>query len=138
MENAHKIRLEIPSEAEYIGVARHAVEFLATGMSLDPTTVQDVKLAVGEACNNAVRHGTPCTQHPCVNIIYTVSPDALQIEISNKLAGDEPCPTIIARPDHSKEGGFGLYIMRKLMDEVNIEWEDHTATVRMVKRLNRA
>jgi anti-sigma regulatory factor (Ser/Thr protein kinase) len=34
-----------------------------------------------------------------------------------------------------KEGGMGLYIMHKVMDDVNIIWKDKTAKIRMTKRL---
>ena len=135
MQNAHQIRLEIPSEAEYVGVARHAVECIAHKMCLDPNAVQDVTLAVGEACTNAMRHGTASRRRPHVTIVCTMSPEQLQIDISNRLAGGEPCPCIVNNPDCSKEGGYGLYIMKKVMDEVSLIWGDRTATVRMIKRV---
>lgn len=135
MKDGHQIRLEIPSSAEYVSVVRQAVEGLANRMNFDAMEVDDLKLAVGEACNNAVRHGCPSDQNPSITVVCRVALDNIQIEISNGLAGDEPCPAIVSQVDTSKEGGMGLYLMHKLMDEVDIVWEDHTARIRMVKRL---
>jgi serine/threonine-protein kinase RsbW len=139
MQDAHQIRLEIPSDAEYVGVVRQAIGGIARRMRFDPSDIDDLKLAVGEACTNAVRHGCPSVVNPSVSIICTVSPAVLEIEISNGLAGGQQCPVIVGSlecdPKNAKEGGMGLYIMRKLMDEVDVVWEEHEARIRMVKRL---
>jgi serine/threonine-protein kinase RsbW len=135
MQVAHQIRLEIPSAAEYVGVVRQAIEGIASRMRFDPTDVEDLKLAVGEACNNAVKHGCPSNLHPCITVVCKVTPGVLEIEISNGLAGGEPRPITEGSPDYSQEGGMGLYIMQRVMDEVEIVWGDQMAKIRMVKRL---
>jgi serine/threonine-protein kinase RsbW len=135
MQDAHQIRLEIPSAAEYVSVVRRAVEGIATRMHFAPSDVEDLKLAVGEACNNAVKHGCPSHNRPFITVICKVTPGCLEIEIKNGLAGEEPCPAVVEPPDGSKEGGMGLHIMRQLMDEVDIIWKNRTASIRMVKRL---
>ncbi|HOM71293.1 MAG TPA: ATP-binding protein, partial [Armatimonadota bacterium] len=56
MQEAHQIRLEIPSATEYVGVVRRAVEGIARRMNFDSSEVEDLKLAVGEACTNAIKH----------------------------------------------------------------------------------
>lgn len=135
MDDQDQIRLEIPSSAEYITVVRQTVGGIADRMHFDPLEVDDLKLAVGEACTNAVRHGCPSEVNPCITVVCKVVSDSLEIEISNGLAGGEPCPTIVSNVDFDKEGGMGLYIMKNLMDEVDIIWENCTARIRMVKRL---
>lgn len=135
MENIHQIRLEIPSAAEYVSVVRQAVEGIAKRMHFDAMEVGDLKLAVGEACNNAIRHGCTSTAHPCVTVICYVASSCLEIEVFNGLTGKEPCPTIVEAVNPEKEGGMGLFIIRKVMDEVEINWEDCSARVRMVKRM---
>jgi serine/threonine-protein kinase RsbW len=135
MQDTHKIRLEIPSEAEYISIVRRTVEGIANRMQFAPGDVEDVKLAVGEACNNAVKHGCPSQHRPFITVICKVTPELLEVEIRNGLSGGEPCPTNVFVPDGIKEGGMGLYIMKQLMDKVDINWKNHTASIRMVKRV---
>ena len=135
MRDAHEIRLEIPGEAEYVGIVRHTVAGIASRMSFDAEEVDDLKLAVGEACNNAVKHGCPSEHNPLIVIICKVTPSHLEIEITNGLSGGESCPSLVGSVDHDKEGGMGLFIMRKLMDQVDIVWEEQTARIRMVKSL---
>ena len=60
---------------------------------------------------------------------------ALQVEISNSI--DHCCePSVPSEPDLSREGGLGLYLIRKLVDEVDLRWDSDTATIKMVKRLS--
>lgn len=138
MQVAEQIRLEIPSSTEYVSLVRHAVEGIAHRMRFDEPEINDLKLAVGEACTNAVRHGCPSEAHPFVTVVCKVNSGCLEIEVCNSLAGGESCPTIVGSLDDNienrKEGGMGLYIMRSLMDEVDIIWGANTARIRMVKR----
>ncbi|MEN6371974.1 MAG: ATP-binding protein [Armatimonadota bacterium] len=135
MSDVHQIRLEVPSAAEYIGIIRHAVAGIADRMQFSPGDIDDLKLAVGEACNNAVKHGCPNSSHPFITVTCKVTPEMLEIEIRNKLSGGEPCPVPAPPPDGMKEGGMGLYIMHKVMDKVDIIWKNKTARIRMTKRL---
>ncbi len=54
MEN---ITLSLPSKAEYVSVARLTASVIANNMGFNIEEVEDIKVAVGEACNNAVLHG---------------------------------------------------------------------------------
>lgn len=51
---AAELDLEIPSKPEYVGTARHTVAALAYLHGLSDNAVEDVKLAVSEACTHAV------------------------------------------------------------------------------------
>ena len=48
------VELEIPPRSPYVGVARLAVSSLARNAGLDEEKVDDLKIAVSEACTNAV------------------------------------------------------------------------------------
>src|SRR3954447_14316840 len=51
-----EIRLTLPARAENVALVRHVVGALAEAVHLSPAVVEDVKLAVTEACTNVVRH----------------------------------------------------------------------------------
>jgi serine/threonine-protein kinase RsbW len=133
----HRIFLEIPSAVEYVSLVRQTMEGIARRMHFDPTEVGDVKLAVGEALNNAVSHGCPSAARARITVVCTIAPTSLEIQVSNAIAAGRPRPTIADAVDNEREGGMGLFIMRQVMDEVEIVWEDRSATVRMVKRMKR-
>ena len=48
------VQLEIPPRSPYVGVVRLALSSLARAAGLDEEKVDDIKIAVSEACANAV------------------------------------------------------------------------------------
>lgn len=128
------VELEIPSSPEYVSIVRHAVEGIARRMDFDDVQIEDLKLAVGEACTNAVRHGCAKDGLQHIAVRCMVLSDGLSVEIRNEIT-DCDVPLVPVNPDLSREGGLGLYLIRKLMDEVDIVWEPETAVVKMLKRL---
>lgn len=128
------IRLDIPSSSEYVGVVRQTVEGIARRLSFSPDEIEDVKLAVGEACTNAIKHGV---RHDArITIRYTICPDGLEIEVRNGVTTCKAPEVASCPPDPSamNEGGLGLYLMQTLMDEVELSWEPGLVIVRMLKR----
>lgn len=82
----------------------------------------DVEVAIDEACANIIEHSYGGEAGGEIECICQVLPDGLQIVLH-----DTGCffdPNSVPEPDlHSpleerKEGGLGLFFMRKLMDEV--------------------
>ena len=135
MKQGQIVELEIPSSPEYVAIVRQAVEGIARRMNFDDVQIEDLKLAVGEACTNAVRHGCVKSDPQHVEVKCTVMNEGLSVEIRNDIDGCQ-VPKVPATPDVTREGGFGLYMIRKLMDEVDIVWEPETAVVKMLKRLH--
>lgn len=134
MKQGQIVELEIPSSPEYVSIVRHAVEGIARRMDFDEIQIEDLKLAVGEACTNAVRHGCAKDELQHVAVRCMVLSDGLSVEIRNDISDCE-VPLVPVQPDISREGGLGLYLIRKLMDEVDIVWEPETAVVKMLKKL---
>lgn len=134
MKEGEVVELEIPSEPEYVSVVRRAIEGIAQRMHFDDVQIEDLKVAVGEACTNAVKYGCPKDSSQGVVVRCVVKPDGLLVEVRNKVSGCS-MPTIPGEPDLGKEGGLGLYLIQALMDDVSLEWKDETAIVRMVKRV---
>jgi anti-sigma regulatory factor (Ser/Thr protein kinase) len=56
MTSAPVIRLGLPARPEGVGVVRQALTGLADGLALDAAVLADAKMAVTEACTNAVVH----------------------------------------------------------------------------------
>lgn len=143
-----RIDLRIPAVAEHVKIARLAAAGVASRMRFTFDEIEDIKLAVAEACNNAILHARLPDSHrvpatwPAIEISFTPHPDCLEISVADE--GVLPSPELCApRLNHAgfssldlPEDGLGLLLIRTLMDEV----EHHagpqtTTTVRMIKRL---
>lgn len=131
------MELEIPSAPEYVSIVRRAVEGIARRMDFAPAQVEDIKLAVGEACANAVKYACPGEEGNQVGVRCVVAAEGLMVEIRNSIS-ECASPEVPAQPDLSREGGLGLYLIKQLVDEVDICWERETAIVRMLKRFGAA
>lgn len=117
------VQLVIPCRPEYVGVARLAVLGIASRMPFSYDEVEDVRLAVGEACSHAVERagGQPAT----IRIVSTITPQALTIEIADDVAADAAAaPTeeaqLLEEAGVDQEG-LGALLMEILVDEVRID-----------------
>lgn len=117
------VQLTIPCRAEYVGVARLAVLGIASRMPFSYDEVEDVRLAVGEACTHAVeRAGTGAAT---IRIISTIDTVALTIEVKDDVAEEDmAAPTEEAKLLEEAgvdQEGLGALLMEILVDEVKIE-----------------
>jgi serine/threonine-protein kinase RsbW len=136
MDKPEIIQLEIPSTAQFVAVARKAAECIGARMEMTDEQLYDTKLAVGEACSNAIKFSAP--DSPAVQLVYRISPDSLEVEVRNKGEAFGPVVKLSDPVDVgiAREGGLGLYLICQVMDELDISCESGETTVRMVKHLH--
>lgn len=78
------VELEIPSKSAYVGVARLAIAAVARSAGLDEELVDDVKIAVSEACTNALLNNSDAGTDAPVSISWTEHPDRVVIEVADR------------------------------------------------------
>ena len=120
---AETVQLIIPCRAEYVGVARLAVLGIASRMPFSYDEVEDVRLAVGEACTHAVERAGNGTA--TIRIVSTIDTVALTIEVTDNVAEENmAAPTEEAKLLEEAgvdQEGLGALLMEILVDEVSIE-----------------
>ncbi len=137
----------IPAHLSYIGVVRRAMDALGEQFDLSPDDRSALKLAVGEACNNAVQYGsfengmgnvedwqnTPRN----IGIACRVLPSALEIDVISDGDNFHPTPGDYTMPsaESMAESGRGLALIELMMDSVQYLTEDGKHIVRMHKML---
>ena len=137
------IAVKVPAKPEYVGVIRLTLSGIASRMGYAYEEIEDLKIAVSEACTNAVQHAYKDNAGGETVVGFGIYGDKLEImiadngdsfdfeQIKNKLG---PYSATSAT-DLLVEGGLGLYLMETLMDEVHVF--DHSGvTVFMVKYLS--
>jgi serine/threonine-protein kinase RsbW len=132
----HAIRLTIPAKPEYITLCRLALTGLSRVRELSQETLGDLKLAITEACSNAVRHAYP-QGGGVVEILYDLRPDRLVIEVADDGEGFEPVAER-ENGDDLSEGGLGIAIIRSIADELEIDSQSNGrgSRLRFVKLLS--
>ncbi|CAM3425287.1 anti-sigma B factor RsbW [Brevibacillus invocatus] len=143
--SADVIQLTLPNRVEYLGVARLLVSGVANRMGFSYEDIEDIKLAVGEACTNAVEHAYE--QEDGTNSLHLecrVYEDRLVIEVADQGKGfsvesaKKQATPLYSGIDQEDlvEGGLGLYLIHALMDEV-VFHTDAGVSVSMTKYLRR-
>ena len=136
------VTLSIPCAPEYVGTARLTILGVASRLGFSYDQIEDIRLAVGEACTNAIaraRQGTanPAGQ-PLLTIRSLIEPTQLTVEVEDNVTGgaDAP-PEIIVDGDGTSSHELGALLMEILVDDFSVEEMDGGGTrVRLVKRTN--
>lgn len=126
----HPRSLRVPRRPEAVAVARAAVDRLAEEMGFGDIDRASINLAVAEACNNAVLHGT---RDP-VTVRCQRRGDAIEIEIASMGAPFQPSVPA-SMPAATSESGRGRALMEGMMDTVEYIDESCGTRVRLRKRL---
>ena len=128
--------VSIPSQTTFIPIARQTVDALSEQLHLSTGDRAAVKLAVGEACNNAVLHSHSPHEgvSPTVSVACRVFPDALEIDVSNEGNGFHPTPGAkMPTAELLSEHGRGMALMEMMMDSVEYFSVNGNTVVRMRK-----
>ena len=76
--------MEIPPRSQYVGVVRLALASLARSAALQEDTVDDLKIAVSEACTNAVLSNESAGVDQPVSISWAEESDRIIVEIADR------------------------------------------------------
>ena len=140
------IEIRIPADAEWVRVVRLGVVGVASRLKFFHDDIEDIKLAVSEACNNAILHAAAPrdgVRLPLIIIHLTPHEDRLEISVADEGCFDDgglPKTSIRLVSPHQEshselpESGLGLFLMQALMDSVVHHAGPHRNTIiRMVK-----
>jgi anti-sigma regulatory factor (Ser/Thr protein kinase) len=107
------VRLTIPARPENVAVVRHVLGAFAEALHLDAAVVEDMRLAVTEACTNVVRHAYDGTPGP-LEIVIRPAGESLEITVSDHGRGIGPSPD-------TRGPGLGLPLIAALADTLEIQ-----------------
>ncbi|MGQ0831863.1 MAG: ATP-binding protein [Microthrixaceae bacterium] len=135
---AHHVELEIPPRSDHLAEVRLAVQDAA---SLDGRVseqrVDDLRLAVSEACANAFDAHARVGSDAAVHVAIDVGDDAIAVTVTDHAGGfdlDElaPIPPVTDPLRLRHERGLGIPLMRSLVDEVTFTRTADGTAVRLV------
>lgn len=138
------IELRLPSKLGYERVAMDAASSLARRMGFPQERVDSLKTALSEAVTNAIEHGNQHDSNMKVIVLLTAREDELIISVADQ--GQQQLdesfttrtPDIAETMNKSDKGGWGIWLIRELMDEVEFTTAPSGGTqVRMVIHLER-
>lgn len=139
MREPDVVKVEIPALSEYVAVVRLAISGVATRMQFNIEEIEDIKIAVSEACTNVVQHAYTETETGKIYLTATLKEEELEIVIEDFGKGFNAENPISDKRDGSNGVNFGLGLgltfIRSLMDTSDIvSAPGKGTTVRMTKK----
>jgi serine/threonine-protein kinase RsbW len=107
------VRLTLPARPENVAVVRHVLGAFAEALDLPPDVVEDMRLAVTEACTNVVRHAYKDEPGP-IDVVIRPSGDRLELIVIDSGRGMGRSPDVSGP-------GLGLPLIAALAESVKIE-----------------
>lgn len=134
-----KVTLALPMVPEMEIEASKTAMAIAESMRMSPDRIDEVRMAVVEACINALEHSRSSDKEVFVTfeVLGDRDPETLRITVQDTGVGFSPEaveePTIEEKLKSRRKRGWGLKIIRGLMDEVEIHSGTEGTTVVMSK-----
>lgn len=120
----------VPAEPAFVGIVRLALAGLANRLAASFDDVEDLKLAVAEACTLAAAGLAP---QSIVEVQCALDGDRLQVEVRPAPGSRRRVKSVPADP---QESSLPLVLIQALMDEVTVEPAPAGAVLRLYKRLS--
>jgi serine/threonine-protein kinase RsbW len=127
----------IPMGADTELIAAHTVEQIARRVHFSPEAINQIKTALVEACINATEHSLSPDRK--IYQRFRVENDKLVVTVASR--GVVPANLAdqngsgVGQPEGKSRRGWGLKLIRTLMDEVEFERVDDGTQLRMTKYL---
>jgi serine/threonine-protein kinase RsbW len=110
------VRLALPARPQNVAVVRQALAGMADALEVDVALAADMKIAVTEACTNAVLHAYDTGEGP-LEVEMRVEGPRVTVSVRDRGPGFKPLP---AQGDDSPLG-FGLALIASLADAFAIQ-----------------
>lgn len=126
-QNSDYLEMKVPAKPEYVGIVRLTVSGIANRLGYSYDEIEDIKIAVAEACTNVVNHAYEDENGHMV-IGCGIFEDRLELMVADSgqsfsvgevkeslgpFQSDKPIEEL-------REGGLGLFLIDTLMDKVEI------------------
>jgi serine/threonine-protein kinase RsbW len=124
--------IEVPLDVNRLSTVRDSVSDLVSPLGFSDGAIFDIKVALGEALANALRHGRPELGEAQVTLGVDAFADRVVLNVTDNGRGFDGAVT--SADDVYAPGGRGIMFMHALMDRVEfVRAEGGGTTVQMVK-----
>jgi anti-sigma regulatory factor (Ser/Thr protein kinase) len=115
-ESDSDVRLTLPARPENVAVVRHVLGAFADALRLPDDVVEDMRLAVTEACTNVVRHAYDDGEPGPIDVVIRPDGDRLELIVSD-------CGRGMGSSIDVRGPGLGLPLIAALADHVDLRHE---------------
>lgn len=124
-----RIEIRIPRKSEFLMVLRLILAGVANLLQFNTEEIEDIKLAVSEACFNAIRGKELKDPKKDIKIICYLQGNKLTIKVIDTHRKDIPDLSY----NEPVEEALALLLMRNLMDKVEYKVDEKSTTIQLTK-----
>lgn len=110
------ISMNMSSNPNFVSVVRLTTSGIASKMGFTLDDIEDLKVSISEACTNAIKHSKEMN----FEVNFYMYDDRLTVEVKDKGIGYDVDAVSEPDPNNPKTSGLGLFIIKTLMDEVDV------------------
>ena len=128
-----RVKLSLPMEPDFELVATETASVVAQLVGLSEDAIDELRMAVIEACINAFEHSK--SNDGKVDVTIEDREDRIVIVIEDRGEGFDYDPKAVAPRTVAggRKRGFGLRIIQEMMDDVKVETSESGTRIIMVK-----
>jgi anti-sigma regulatory factor (Ser/Thr protein kinase) len=108
--------VSIPSQAKYLSVVRAATVNIGKLYGMDGPVIEDVRLAVDEACSNVIKHAYKGNASKKIVIKYRTTQDRFEVIIEDSGMKGRMELMKGRSLDDIRPGGLGIHFIRRVFD----------------------
>ncbi|CAG7643984.1 Serine-protein kinase RsbW [Paenibacillus solanacearum] len=139
-ESGKEVRLSVPADAEHLDTIRLSLYGVAVRMGYSYESIEDLKVAVTEACNHALLQLENEAQARLC-IVYAMNDEGLRVRIGAEQgvlkfgrAMEAAAPMESSKLGDTDASQLGLFLMQALVDEVLVaSAEDGAEEIVLIK-----
>jgi serine/threonine-protein kinase RsbW len=129
------VELKIPGRAEWVAVARLAVAAVASRLHFSVDEIEDIKLAIAEACTNSIQSAGG-NDAGVIEIVCEAFEDELRVTVRDHSPGPHLEPVKAHAYGEGRTEELGVFLIRALMDTVDYASDPRRGTqLVMAKRV---
>lgn len=136
-----QITLSIDSDLTHVALVGTALQGLCTLTPLSSSVIDQVQLSTVEWINNVIKHSYEDQIGHLIDIVVSIHHEKIKIEVKDQGRGMTPeLINFVKMPAveptdlmNLPESGFGLVIIKEIMDEVSYHSEGHLYRLQMTK-----
>lgn len=136
---AETVQTTRAAELETLGVFRDFIETECARFGIPEEVVDDLKLAMDEACSNIIMHGYEGMDPGSIILALQFLPERVIVQITDFGHVFEPdqalAPDLESTLEERQVGGLGWYLIFQTMDRVEYEYSGAGNVLTMHKQL---
>jgi serine/threonine-protein kinase RsbW len=138
-EGICELTLKIKRDLAHLYLATETAKWICQSLCvppLDQELMYAIELTVSEACTNAIKHAVTTAAIDNLTIVYQVYGQKLIIIVKDQGPGYDIDNIPLPDFDEHPEGGYGIFLIKSMMDEVNYYQKNGLNNLKMIKYLD--